>query len=222
MLDSELHFHRHVDCLHPQELKLLGLIRFITYNFSSSDSIQVVYITLIRSQFEHASVAWNNLTLADSNKLENIQRKFTNFFYNRFNQPSGLINILKSFIPDEKILTLYFLLTFPRTKLIAVLLWIMLVSVYPLSKLETFQPLTSIMSRDLARQQGASRLQTTSANLWAFSIHITYPLRIQIPLRNPIKLRHYRVTCIILQSISSISSSLSLDFVVYNFSAGLV
>jgi hypothetical protein len=29
MLDSKLHLHRRVDCLHVQALKLLGLIRFI-------------------------------------------------------------------------------------------------------------------------------------------------------------------------------------------------
>jgi hypothetical protein len=42
MLDSKLHFHCHVDYLHSQALKLLGLIRFITYNFSSLDSLKLV------------------------------------------------------------------------------------------------------------------------------------------------------------------------------------
>jgi hypothetical protein len=32
-----------------------------------------LYITLILSKPEYASVVWNNLTLADSNKLENIK-----------------------------------------------------------------------------------------------------------------------------------------------------
>jgi hypothetical protein len=96
--------------------------------------------------------------------------------------------------------------------------------VYALSKLETFPPLTSVMSRDLARQQSASRLQTTTANLWTFSVNITSPLKIHFPLLNPIELRHYRVTCIILQSSSSssISSSLSLDFVMYTFNVRVV
>jgi hypothetical protein len=40
----------------------------------------------VRSNLEYPSVAWNNLTLADSNKLENIQRKFANLCYNRFIQ----------------------------------------------------------------------------------------------------------------------------------------
>jgi hypothetical protein len=38
MLDSKFHFHRHVDYLNSQALKLLGLIRFITHNFSSEAS----------------------------------------------------------------------------------------------------------------------------------------------------------------------------------------
>jgi hypothetical protein len=67
LLDSKLYFHRRADCLHSQTLKLLGLIRFITYNFSSLDSLKVLYITLILSKLKYASVAWNNITLADSN-----------------------------------------------------------------------------------------------------------------------------------------------------------
>jgi hypothetical protein len=82
MLDSKLHFHRHVDCLHSQALKLLGQICFITYNFSSSDSLEILYITLTRSELQHSSIIWNNLTLADSNKSENIQRKFENLCCN--------------------------------------------------------------------------------------------------------------------------------------------
>jgi hypothetical protein len=54
------------------------------------------------------------------------------------------------------------------------------------------------MSQELALQQGASLLQTTSANLWTFSIYITSPLRIHFPLLNPTDLHHYHVTCIIL------------------------
>jgi hypothetical protein len=90
---------------------------------------------------------------------------------------------------------LYFLLTFSRTKLTIVLLWTLLVSVYPLRKLETFPPLMSVMSED-SLQQRASRLHT-STNPWTFSIH-TSPLRIHFILLCPTELRHYRVICIIL------------------------
>jgi hypothetical protein len=69
---------------------------------------------------------------------------------------------------------------------------------YPLSKLEIFPPLKSVISQDFAFQQGASWQKTTSANLWTFSVNITSPLRKHFPLLNPTRLHHYRVTCIIL------------------------
>jgi hypothetical protein len=56
ILDSKLHFHRHVDYLHSQALKLLEPIRFTTRNFSSLDSLKVLYITLILSKLVYASV----------------------------------------------------------------------------------------------------------------------------------------------------------------------
>jgi hypothetical protein len=83
MLDSKLYFHRHVDFTYSQALSTLGLIRYVTYNFSSLDYVVVLYNYLIRSKLEYASVVWNNLSLIDSNKLENIQRKFANLCYSR-------------------------------------------------------------------------------------------------------------------------------------------
>jgi hypothetical protein len=74
----------------------------------------------------------------------------------------------------------------------------MLVSVYPLSKLETFASLMSVMSQDLGLQQSASRLQTASAILWTFSINITSRLRIRFILLDPAVLHYFRVACIIL------------------------
>jgi hypothetical protein len=86
-----------------------------------------------------------------------------------------IIYILKHLIAGDKILTLYFLLTPSRTKLTVVPLWILLVSVYPLRELGTFSLLSSVMPQDLALQQGASQLQTASADLWTFSINISSP-----------------------------------------------
>jgi hypothetical protein len=48
MLDSKLYFHCHVDFVHSQTLRTSGLIRLITYNFSSLESLVVLYISLIR------------------------------------------------------------------------------------------------------------------------------------------------------------------------------
>jgi hypothetical protein len=92
ILDSKLNFHCHVDFVYSQALRTLGLISYITHNFCSLDSLLVLYHVIIRSKLEYASVVWNNLTLTDPNKLENIQRKFVNLCYYRFFQHDILRN----------------------------------------------------------------------------------------------------------------------------------
>jgi hypothetical protein len=62
------------------------------YNFSCLVSLKVLHIAFAPSMLEYASVVWHNLTLGDSNKLENIQRKFANLYYNRFIQANSLCN----------------------------------------------------------------------------------------------------------------------------------
>jgi hypothetical protein len=77
--------------------------------------------------------------------------------------------------------------------------------------------LTSVLYRDLPRQQDALRRQT-SANLRTLSINIISPLRIHFPLLNPAELCHYQVICIILLP----RITFSLAFVMYTFSARLL
>jgi hypothetical protein len=54
--DSKLHFHNHVDYVFSECIKLLGLIRSITYSFSSLECLYVLYFTIVRSKLEYASV----------------------------------------------------------------------------------------------------------------------------------------------------------------------
>jgi hypothetical protein len=70
VLDFNLYFHCHVNFVYSQAVRALGLIWYITHNFSSLDRL-VLYNALIRSKLEYASFLWNNLTLTDSNKVEN-------------------------------------------------------------------------------------------------------------------------------------------------------
>jgi hypothetical protein len=85
-LDSKLNFHARVDCIFSQILRALGLIRTLTYSFSTLDCLLVLYSTLLRPKLEYASVVRNWVTSTDARKLERIQRKFAvqcqNLFFN--------------------------------------------------------------------------------------------------------------------------------------------
>jgi hypothetical protein len=69
VLDSKLYFRCHVDFVYSQALRTLGLIHCITYNFSSLDSLVVLYIGLIRSKLEYAPFVWNKIASTDFNKI---------------------------------------------------------------------------------------------------------------------------------------------------------
>jgi hypothetical protein len=47
-LDNKLCFHQHVNYIFSVASKLLGLINIITYNFSSLDSLLVMYMSLFK------------------------------------------------------------------------------------------------------------------------------------------------------------------------------
>jgi hypothetical protein len=46
----------------------------------------IVFFALVKSKLEYASVAWNSVTITDSNKLERVQRKFAALRHKRFFQ----------------------------------------------------------------------------------------------------------------------------------------
>jgi hypothetical protein len=44
----------------------------------------MLYLTLVRSRLEYASIAWNTLISTDASKLECIQKKYLALCYNCF------------------------------------------------------------------------------------------------------------------------------------------
>lgn len=74
MLDSKLCFHCHVDLTVSQRVMTLGLIPFIIYNFTSIGSLLVLYIALIKSKLNYASILWNKRISTDSNEIKYVKK----------------------------------------------------------------------------------------------------------------------------------------------------
>jgi hypothetical protein len=83
-LDAKFHFHNHVNYIFSHCIKLLGLVRSITFNFSTVECMLRLYTTLVRSKPEYASVVWNSITSTVANKLERIQQSFAALCFNSF------------------------------------------------------------------------------------------------------------------------------------------
>jgi hypothetical protein len=124
------------------------------------------------------SVVWNNITLAEYNKARKHKRKSANICYNQFIQPNSSRNY-KSMLNYLHFKTLYCrqqnldpLLKFSRTKLTIVVMDNVGLLV-PTKEIRDFLAFKlSHVTQELALQQGVSWLQTTSANIWTFSINI--------------------------------------------------
>jgi hypothetical protein len=93
-LDTKLYFHNHTNFIFSHCMKLLGLLRSVTYSFSSLECMFILYFTLVRSKVEYASVVWNSITSTDAKRLERIQQKFAALCLKRFFLKSIIVMIV--------------------------------------------------------------------------------------------------------------------------------
>jgi hypothetical protein len=79
--------------LFSHAMKLLGLIRTLTFSFSTIDTLLMLHFILVRSRVEYGSVALNPVTITDSNKLERVQRNVAALCHKRL----GVVTLMHCF-----------------------------------------------------------------------------------------------------------------------------
>jgi hypothetical protein len=84
ILVFKLNFHNKVSYICSLCIKLLGLVRSINFTFSSLECLCISYFTSVRSKLEYASVIWNSIRSADTNRLKRTQQTFAALCFKGF------------------------------------------------------------------------------------------------------------------------------------------
>jgi hypothetical protein len=83
-LDTKLYFHNHIIFIFSHCIKLLGLVRSVTFDFLYLECIFILYLKLVLSEDEYTSVVWNSITSTESksgtHSAEACGRLFNRFF----------------------------------------------------------------------------------------------------------------------------------------------
>jgi len=76
-------FRHHVYYACSQWLKMLALVRTLTFSFSAVDGLLSSYFTIVRSKLQYVSPVWSDIMASDADKLERVQRKFAALCFTR-------------------------------------------------------------------------------------------------------------------------------------------
>lgn len=79
IFDSKLSFIPHMNYIVQQSFKTLGFICRTGRNFTSTNTIKMLFNTFVRSKLEYACVAWSPGYEAHVRNIENIQRRLMKF-----------------------------------------------------------------------------------------------------------------------------------------------
>lgn len=79
LFDDKLNFHSHYDYLVTKCNKLLGFISRSTKDFKkSTQTLKILYCSLVRSTIEYGSVIWSPFYNIHIDRLERVQKRFLN------------------------------------------------------------------------------------------------------------------------------------------------
>lgn len=89
LFDSKITFHNHILSIIARTSNLLGFIFRSLKLFKKTETHLTLYYSYIRNIMEYGCQIWNPYYHLYTEKLENIQRKFTRMLCYKFNIPRG-------------------------------------------------------------------------------------------------------------------------------------
>ena len=77
VLSSDLKWNKHVDITSSKANRMLGFVRRVAMNINDFQVRKVLYLSLVRGLFAHASQVWSPQTVSNIVKIEKVQRRAT-------------------------------------------------------------------------------------------------------------------------------------------------
>ena len=79
LTNHHLSWNSHVDAITNKANRILGLLRRTCRGWKDTETLMVLFCTLVRSQVEYGLVVWSPYTARNIDKFEHIQRRGTKF-----------------------------------------------------------------------------------------------------------------------------------------------
>ena len=103
--DSKLKFDKHIDGMITNCTRTLGFIMRVSKQFDDITCLKTLYMSLVRSKIEYASVIWSQFSSTHTDRIEKVQRKFTRYLYFKMRVPRSEYDTRLSHIELEKLET---------------------------------------------------------------------------------------------------------------------
>jgi hypothetical protein len=81
ILDPTLNFNLHIFSVINKAYRNLGFIIRQSHNFHSISTLKSLYVSLVRSNLEFASIVWSPYFAVHINSIEKVQKKFLRYLY---------------------------------------------------------------------------------------------------------------------------------------------